>query len=198
MKRWIFLPVLFLALLAGSTAFAADFQKGLDAALKDDFATALREFTPLAASVQSTNIVQAQARPREDVARVFSMEDTFPLSFTPIELPIDQAKARRIKAIALFVVATVAIVVIVIVIVLKTRRWIAATISSGWRRQSKEFRAWAFGSFFWAMGTFLFVALFNPYGGYMRDEDVWHMFTMMILPPLFLGAAWFGYKRFVD
>ena len=48
MKRWIFLPVLFLALLAGNTAFAANFQTGLDAAANGDFSTALREWTPLA------------------------------------------------------------------------------------------------------------------------------------------------------
>ena len=48
MKRLFILPVLFLTLLVGNPAFSADFQKGLDAAKKGDYATALREWTPLA------------------------------------------------------------------------------------------------------------------------------------------------------
>ena len=48
MKQLLILPVLLLTLLVGTPASSADFQKGLDAAQKRDFATALRELTPLA------------------------------------------------------------------------------------------------------------------------------------------------------
>ena len=48
MKRLLILPVLLLTLLVGNSAFSADFQKGLDAAESGDYATALREWTPLA------------------------------------------------------------------------------------------------------------------------------------------------------
>ena len=44
----LILPALLLTLLAGTPAFSADFQKGLTAAQSGDFATALREWTPLA------------------------------------------------------------------------------------------------------------------------------------------------------
>jgi TPR repeat protein len=48
MKRLLILPVLLLTLLVGTPAFSADFQKGLTAAQSGDFATALREWKPLA------------------------------------------------------------------------------------------------------------------------------------------------------
>jgi TPR repeat protein len=48
MKRLLILPVLLLTLLVGNPAFSADFQKGLDAARRGDYATALREWKPLA------------------------------------------------------------------------------------------------------------------------------------------------------
>ena len=48
MNRLLILPVLFLTLLMGTPAFSADYQKGLTAYQNGDYATALREFTPLA------------------------------------------------------------------------------------------------------------------------------------------------------
>jgi TPR repeat protein len=48
MNRLLILPVLLLTLLLGNPAFSADFQKGLDAYDRGDYATALREWTPLA------------------------------------------------------------------------------------------------------------------------------------------------------
>jgi TPR repeat protein len=48
MKNLLILPVLLLILLVGTPAFSADFQKGLTAYKSKDFATALREWTPLA------------------------------------------------------------------------------------------------------------------------------------------------------
>jgi len=48
MNRLLILPVLLLTLLVGTPAFSADFQKGVTAFQSGDYATALRELTPLA------------------------------------------------------------------------------------------------------------------------------------------------------
>jgi TPR repeat protein len=48
MKNLLILPVLLLTLLVGTPASAADFQKGVTAYESGDYATALREWTPLA------------------------------------------------------------------------------------------------------------------------------------------------------
>ncbi|MGY8963931.1 MAG: hypothetical protein ACKVKT_10275 [Rhodospirillales bacterium] len=53
MNRLLILPVLLLTLVVGTPAFSADFQKGLTAAQSGDFATALREWTPLAKQVDA-------------------------------------------------------------------------------------------------------------------------------------------------
>jgi len=44
----VILPALLLTLLVGNPASSADYQKGVDAALQRDFATALKEWKPLA------------------------------------------------------------------------------------------------------------------------------------------------------
>ena len=56
MKRILILPILILTLLVANPALSADFQKGLTAAQSGDYATALREWTPLA----KQGIVDAQ------------------------------------------------------------------------------------------------------------------------------------------
>jgi TPR repeat protein len=48
MNRLLILPVLLLTLLVGTPAFSADFQKGVTAYESGDYATALREWYPLA------------------------------------------------------------------------------------------------------------------------------------------------------
>ena len=47
MNRLLILPVLLLTLLVGNPAVSADFQKGLDAYERGDYATALPEWEPL-------------------------------------------------------------------------------------------------------------------------------------------------------
>ena len=108
-----------------------------------------------------------------------------------------RAEAVKRQAIQLAVAATIAIAVIVIVF--KARR----RISRRWRRKSKAFRVWAFGSFFWAVAALLYIWLADPdwlyrtgYSGKIIAGD--KLLGLMIVPPLFLGAVWFGYKRFVD
>ena len=48
MNRLLILPALLLTLLVGNPAFSADFQKGATAYESGDYATALREWKPLA------------------------------------------------------------------------------------------------------------------------------------------------------
>ena len=117
------------------------------------------------------------------------------------EFAAEKAEAEKRKTIQMAVAATiVTIVIVVIVIVFRARRRIAASFSRKWRGKSEAFRAWAFGSISWAVGMFLFVWLFDPYytdGWAEYLPDFLHLLGVMILPPLFLGAVWFGYKRFV-
>ena len=47
MNRLLILPVFLLTLLLGNLPFSADFQKGYAAFENGDYATALREWTPL-------------------------------------------------------------------------------------------------------------------------------------------------------
>lgn len=90
--------------------------------------------------------------------------------------------------------------VAIVVSIFMARRKIAVTFSAWWRRQSQGIRAWVFGSVSWAFGTLLYVWLVDPYGSpifNMHYHELWHMFGVMLIPPLFLGTVWFGYKRFV-
>jgi len=94
------------------------------------------------------------------------------------------------------------IVFAVVTMLYRFRRKIAANLSPRWRRQSKAFRTWAFAGVCWLIGVFLFVFLMEPYGNGglsdMEPSDFLHMLGVMLIPPLFFGGAWFGYKRFVE
>ena len=48
MRTLVIIPVLFFSMLLGATSYSADFNKGLTAAQNGDFATALKEWKPLA------------------------------------------------------------------------------------------------------------------------------------------------------
>ena len=56
MTRLLILPALLLTLLVGTPAFSADLLKGLTAAQSGDYATALREWTPLAQQGDGANV----------------------------------------------------------------------------------------------------------------------------------------------
>lgn len=78
------------------------------------------------------------------------------------------------------------------------RRVIADTLRHQWRKRSLAFRGWCFVSFFWASGVVMYVVLINPYR--FDDEierELLHMVGVMLLPPIFVGAFWFGFRRFV-
>lgn len=107
----------------------------------------------------------------------------------------DRAEAKFWGTVILAFAATV--MVAIIVALFMARRKIATNLSRRWRKRSKDFRIWVFGSFFWASGTVLYVWLARPYGSRMYGEDFDHMLAVTIVPPLFFGALWFSYKRFV-
>ena len=48
MRKLFFIPILLFSLLLGTTSYAADFNKGYDAYQNGDYATALKEWKPLA------------------------------------------------------------------------------------------------------------------------------------------------------
>ena len=48
MRTLIIIPVLLFSLFLGASSYSADFDKGLTAAQSGDFATALKEWKPLA------------------------------------------------------------------------------------------------------------------------------------------------------
>lgn len=107
-----------------------------------------------------------------------------------------EERAKRFQTIYLATAFVVAVAVIAIVYT--ARQWIATTIPGFWRGRSKAFRVWAFGSFFWVIGTLHFVWLVDPYGSRIDSYEFSQMIGVIIVPPFFLGALWFGYKRFVD
>ena len=102
----------------------------------------------------------------------------------------------NLETILMGVGAGLAIALIVILFI--ERRRIAASISGKLQRKSKAFRIWAFASFFWVLGVLLYSWAF-PY--WLRNDlfqiNFIKLFWAMIVPPLFFGAMWFGYQRFV-
>jgi hypothetical protein len=107
-----------------------------------------------------------------------------------------------LRMIGLVIIGTVvAATIFVIFTLFRYGRKSISIAAIKWRSQSRDFRAWIFLSFFWAIGTFLFVSVFDPYSTsglkYMSDEDVLHFVQVIILPPIFLGGLWFGFRRLV-
>jgi hypothetical protein len=65
----------------------------------------------------------------------------------------------------------------------------------------KDLRLWVFGSGFWMVGVFLYVLIVDPYNKgswkYMDDDEYFHMFLVMLIPPLFVGAAKHVYEKYI-
>ena len=71
---------------------------------------------------------------------------------------------------------------------------------SWWRMQSKQFRAWVFVSFVWALLVLIFVAVFDPFNagswGYIDEEGYLQMIVIMCIP-LLAGGIMFTYNKVV-
>ncbi len=65
----------------------------------------------------------------------------------------------------------------------------------------KDLRLWVFGSGFWVIGVFLYVVIVDPYANgslkYMDDDEYIHVFFVMFIPPLFIGAAKHVYEKYI-
>lgn len=63
----------------------------------------------------------------------------------------------------------------------------------------KDLRLLCFGSLYWAIGVFLYVAIFDPYhdGSWKYMDDWGHMFSIMIAPPFFIISAILIYQKYI-
>lgn len=68
---------------------------------------------------------------------------------------------------------------------------------SWWSARSKLFRMWIFGSITWSTAILLFVIGSEPYGSRIDDDESFQMLFIMFVPPLFVGAATYGYNRWI-
>ena len=50
----------------------------------------------------------------------------------------------------------------------------------------------------WMVCSLSFVFLFQPYGGYMRDDDIAHMFGVILLPVAIGLGLFFLYRKFFE
>jgi len=67
-----------------------------------------------------------------------------------------------------------------------------------WRGpRGKMIRLWCFGSVCWMVGIFVIVLFFDPYGSRMDDDEVIHMYMVMLIPPLLIGLAQYVYKKYI-
>lgn len=113
-----------------------------------------------------------------------------------------EEKARKKEQFILAGLAiAAALLVALIVLTYRARKRIAAATSLFWWSRSRAFRMWAYGSVCWALATFLYVSIVESFdaGGweYMDEGVVLHTLSIMIVPPIFIGTVWFGYRRFV-
>ena len=79
-------------------------------------------------------------------------------------------------------------------------RWGITKVSKYWSVR-RDLRLWVFVSGFWVIGVFLYVIIMDPYNShvwkYMHDDDYFHMFSVMLIPPLFIGSATHVYEKYV-
>lgn len=75
----------------------------------------------------------------------------------------------------------------------------AASPQNLWRRRSWDFRLWVFGSVVWAAATILCSLVLHGIDGLedLSDRQLRQIWGVMLLPPIFSGVLWFGYKRLV-
>lgn len=108
---------------------------------------------------------------------------------------LEEQWAAERRATIIEKIIVIAVLAITAGLVFKFRKRIVNTVSGIWFRQSKKFRLWAFASFFWIIGVPLYLWLGEPDWLYDYGSD--RLYALIIVPPLFIGAMWFGYQRFV-
>jgi len=66
-----------------------------------------------------------------------------------------------------------------------------------WRALGRPVRTWVVGGLVWAIGVPVFAYAFNSYGSSMSDDELAHMWFLMLVPPLFVGAVVIAWNRYV-
>jgi hypothetical protein len=62
---------------------------------------------------------------------------------------------------------------------------------------SKSWRLAFFGAVVWVLAVALFVFLLEPYGGYMNDDEMLHMLSVVFMPAVLALALFWLYERYV-
>ena len=70
-------------------------------------------------------------------------------------------------------------------------------LSNSWRQMQKNWRLAIFGAGVWVLGVAVFVFFFQPYGGYMTNDEVLDMLTIMFMPAILALGLYWVYEKFV-
>lgn len=70
-------------------------------------------------------------------------------------------------------------------------------LSNRWRQLQKNWRLATFGAGVWVLGVAVFVFFFQPYGGYMSDDEALDMLTIMFVPSVLALGLYWVYDKFV-
>lgn len=158
------------------------------------------EIERMVAEMQAEQLEKDKA---EAIARGISIETVVKERQAMLE-EAEAAENMRIRANQLAGPGIIILAIATVTMLYMFRRKIVANFSPRWRGRSKEFRTWVFASVCWAIAVFFYVFLADPYAESFSNDEmtidqiILHIFGMMIIPPLFFGGAWFGYKRFVE
>lgn len=66
-----------------------------------------------------------------------------------------------------------------------------------WRSKSRAFRLWVFLTIIWFIFIINYLYIMEPYGYRMNKREILNFLYLLLSPPIFIGAGYYGYKRFV-
>lgn len=72
-----------------------------------------------------------------------------------------------------------------------------STVERGVKQLSKRWRLALFCSAAWVLAVALFVFLFQPYGSYMRNDDMLHMLSVMFMPTVLALGLYWAYEKYI-
>ena len=62
---------------------------------------------------------------------------------------------------------------------------------------SRTKRAYMLGVGLWGLAVLLFVILFEPFGGYMSDDELLYSLKVFLFPPAIIALGHYGFEKFV-
>lgn len=74
--------------------------------------------------------------------------------------------------------------------------WIITKVAKYWGVR-KDLRIGVFGAGFWIISVLIYVIIMEPYGGRMYGDEYFHMFLVMLAPPLLFGTAKYVYEKYI-